>query len=467
MKKFPYTLLALAVASASMATDFDDVFSDDVFGADPFADIDTSDIEISDSPWSINHELSLQTIINLNSEKTNAVEKLYSGVTSLTTEYKPAVSVEVSEDFSLRGEVAVKVDSIFWLREEDAWSDEDIDARQYSVDIKELVAQYRLSSWQLSTGYQIVTLGLADALSVANVLYAQNLAVPGTTDIDDTIKPAWTSMVSGSIGPVRIKAGSVHTHEISDLPVAGTDFDISAQGPGLRTMLNAANLSIEAEDLALENMGWFASLSGVVGALDWQFNATSQLSHTPTPVLVMTGMGPFPNSLHYPRLNNTSLGLSYVTGPVLWKLEGAFTDGYQAQDARLKLQDYQRAAGTFGLDYDSSFGRVVAEIQYGAILDYNNLNLLPSEISPEEESLQWALMYSQSFRREALTVTGQVLSIDLDSSGGRMQSLALEYDFSDQLSGSVKVVDYIAGDYQFLNGADDRDRLLTNIRYSF
>ena len=467
MKKLIYALLAVNIAAAGLADDaFDDAFSEDIFGDDPFADIDVSDNMASDSPLSLSHQLSLQGIVNYNSDETDAIETLYSGLTSLTAEYKPSFRLDATDDLSIIGEVAFKLDSIFWLREDDAWSDDDIDARQYKIDIKELLAQYRFNSWQLGTGYQIVTLGLADALSVANVLYAQNLAVPGTTDIDDTIKPAWTSLISGSLGPVRIKAGSVHTHQINDLPANGTDFDT-----GMMALLDAANLSYEAEDIALENMGWFASISGVAGALDWQLNATSQLSHSPTPELAVLSMGPppvvAPVGINYPRLNNTSLGLSYVTGPVLWKLEGAFTDGYQAQDTSFNMRGYQRLAGTFGLDYDSTFGRLVAEIQYGSILNFDDLNLMASSMSPEEESLQWAMMYSQTFLREALTLSGQLLSIDLDSSGGRMQSLALEYDFSDHLSGLVKLVDYVEGDYQFLVGADDRDRLISEIRYSF
>lgn len=466
MKKLLTTIIIGTLASGQFADDFDDAFSDDVFNDDAFADIET-DIP---SRLSITQELSVNTITNVNSDKDNDVATLYSGITSAAVQYRPSFSYQVSENLSLSADIALKTDAIFWLREDENWSDEDIDDRQYSYSIYELLAQGRLNNWQLSTGIQTVTLGLADVLSVANTLYAQDLSVPGTTDLDDTIKPAWTSVISGSLGAVRLKAGAVHTHEVNDTPILGTDFDVADPSSGLtlNQMLSMNDLIIEREDFSFESMGWFASLSGVVGPLDWQLNAVSHLAHTPVVELGLVGMSPAPVALHYPRTNTASLAASYVTGPVLWKLEGAFSQGNEAQVANGmmpgELMDYERVLSTAGFDFDhSTLGRVVFEIQYGAILDYDNFDFM----STDENTAQWALMVSKNFLRETLTVTGQVIAFDLDASGGRIQGLGAEYEFSDALVGELRLVDYVDGDFQFLQGADDRDRVIAGLKFQF
>jgi hypothetical protein len=125
---------------------------------------------------------------------------------------------------------------------------------------------------------------------------------------------------------------------------------------------------------------------------------------------------------------------------------------------------YKKASGTAGFDFDHGvIGRLVAEIQYGAVLDYDALALM----NTEEQTVQFALMYSKSFLRESLTLNGQLIGFDIDASGGRMQTLSLDYDLSDSLSTMIKLIDYVDGDYVFLNGADDRDRIITEIRYAF
>ncbi len=462
MKIFTLSLLTLTIASSALADELDDMFSDDAF-----ADIDIEQAPINDSPLSLTHQLSFQGIVNINSDKANAVEELYSGVTRLSAGYRPTVTYKPTASLSFTADVEFTTDSIFWLRQDDAWSDKDIDARQYQMNIKQLTAQVRADQWQASTGFQTVTLGLTDALSVANVLYAQDLSVPGTKDMDDTLIPAWTSLVSGSLGPVRIKTGAVHTHEINLMPVAGSDFDT-----GMAATLDAAGLKLESEELALENMSWFASLSGVVGPLDWQINGVSQLVHTPSVEVGIVSMGPppviMPVALHYPRVNIGSLSLSYVTGPLLWKLEGAYTEGLMAQVSNGmmpgELMSYQKANATVGFDFNhSTLGRLIAEIQFGQILDYDRYNFLDTD----ETTAQWALMYNQTFLRDRLIISGQLIGFDVNLDGGRMQGLGLEYELSDQLTARLRLLDYVGGDFQMLAGADDRDRVIIGLDYSF
>jgi len=455
MKRLTLSLLAAAVASAAVADDFDDMFSDDAF----------SDIVVEESgskgPFLFSHEIGLQGILNNNSDKDDATAELYSGVTALEFNYRPSFSYQPNDEFSLNGELLLSTDTIFWLRADDVWSDEDIDTRQYQIDVRELVAQYRLANWQLSSGIQNVTLGLADALSVANVLYAQNLAVPGASDIDDTLMPAWTSIVSGSLGPVRLKLGSVHSHEVNNMPVTGTDFDT-----GLNTQLDSMGLSIEPQELALENMAWFGSASGVLGPLDWQLNAVSQLSHSP---VIQLGVLP---SISYPRTNIGSAALSMVSGSFLWKAEVAVTDGLQAQAFNGmipgNLVEYQKAASTLGFDFDhSALGRLIAEIQYSRILSFDGLDLPDSAMAPDEQQVQWAFIYRKPLLRDQLNITAQLIWFDVDASGGMMQGLGIEYDVNDQLKTGLRYVNYVDGEFQFLQGAEDRDRIIASLVYDF
>ena len=462
MNKFTLLIACSVISAVSSADDFDDMFSDD-----PFSDVEIESVSTNDSAFSMAHDVGFTTIVNVNSDKANVTETLFAGMTSAQLFYKPSFSFSPTVAFTLSGEFEFASDGIFWLRADDHWSDDDIDKRQYQTGINELIAQYRLSNWQLSTGVQSVTLGLADALSVSNVLNAQDMGIPGAKDLDESVIPAWTSLASGELGLVRIKAGVIHAHQVNQLPPVGTDFDT-----GLGAMLKAVNLPFEAEPLALENAGAFASFSGVVGPLDWQLNAITQLEHSPVVEIAMTGMGPVPKGLHFPRTTTLGVGGSYVMGSLLWKGEVAWVNGLKAQSNNTMLPgamvSYQRTAGTAGVDVNhASLGRMVAELQISRVLDYDSLNLLNSALSPAESTAQWVLMYSKNWLRDSLTVQAQMIGFDLDASGGRIQGLSAQYDVSDQTTVSLRLIDYVAGNFTMLKGTDDRDRVIASVNYRF
>jgi hypothetical protein len=453
-------VVASITATCARADDFEDLFSDDVF-----TDIDIDAGTTAASIFSLSHVIKQQSIISYNSDKDSVLGKRYSGLTGLSLSYQPEFQFQPNDVFSLSGEFDFTIDSIFWLRDED-WSDAVIDDRQYQFNIKELIAQARLSDWQFSTGVQRVALGMADILSVSNQLYAQNLSQPGLNDIDDTWQPAWTTMVSGSLAGVRVKAGTVHAHQLMAVPSAGSDFDT-----GITTMLEQAGLDYETEPLALKNMGWFGSVSGVLGPVDWQINAISQLSHSPViDMTLLTSPAPMmmPRAVVYPRENTLAVAASYLTGPVLWKTEAAYMDGGQALSKSLALVDYSLLAGTFGLDYNpAGFGRFVAELQLHHVLDYGALDIADADNALTEDAAQWALMYSQSFLREQLDISAQMIAFDFDASGGAMQGISAEYAWNDKWLSGIKLVNFISGDSAFLRDAGDRDRLVLTLRYQF
>lgn len=462
MKRTLISLAALLLLSTAEADEFDEMFADD-----PFADVEVETNARPSRSWHLSHELQLQSIVNLNSDRNTSVEQAYSGVSSVKAHWRPALDWDINDALSARAEVTLASDAIFWLRPDAPWSDADLEQRQWQFNTQELTLQARHNQWQLSTGVQTVTLGLADALSVSNVLYGRDLSLPGNVDIDETLIPAWTTLISGLLGPARLKAGAVHRHQLDELPVQGTDFDT-----GLANRLDQAGLSLKAEPVAFDKMGIFASLSGVVGPLDWQLNTLSQLSHSPVVEMGVVNPGPSarvePVAVHYPREHTLAAAASLVTGPILWKTEAALTQGSQTQSAvngvPSDLVSLQRLSGTLGFDVDQpTLGRLVAELQVRKILDYDALELL----NTDESEAQWALMLSRSFMRDALTLSGQLLAFDIDAAGGRLQAFGLEYDLDDAWQLQARVIDYIGGEAELLSGADNRDRLLAALRYQF
>lgn len=459
MKRIFYIFSLTFFAGISSADDFDDMFSDD-----PFTDVDIDTPVAPDRAWALGHDLTLQSIANINSEKTGEVDTRYTGLTSLELAWQPRFSADLTDNLSMVAEARLATDGIFWLRSDDGWSEDDIDARQFQFDAHELTLTAQLDRWQLSSGLQTTTLGLADVLSVADILQARDLSLPGLKDAEDARIPSWTTAVSGGFSTVRFRAGVVHNHTINRLPPAGTDFST-----GQVERLEQAGLQYEPEALAVDAMGLFASLSGIAGPLDWQANAVSQLAHSPTVELGLAGMQPVPVAISYPRQNSVAFAASYVTGAVLWKAEAAFTDGLRAQTSVNggqpgKMIAHQRLAGTLGFDINhSSLGQLIAELQVSQIPDVSELNLMTTD----KQSAQWILIYRRSFLRETLTVHGQMLAFDLDASGGRLQGLGLEYSLNDHWRVDFRLLDYVSGDFQYLRAADDRDRLIAQLRYQF
>lgn len=452
------TLLVWSVAAHNQAKadDFDDLFSDDAFG----------DVEVNvpapreASNLSISHEVGTRWIANINSDEANAVEQRYSGISSVYGYYQPKLSYAANDWLTVQADLKLSTDTIFWLRSEENWSDEDINNRQVALAVNELIATGRSGNWQYNTGIQTVTFGLADALSIANNLYAQDMSIPGVVEPGEAVIPAWTTMASGSLGDVRVKTGVIHQHKMNVAGVAGTDFvsPISA-------------MNIEEEPLALENMSAFVSFSGVAGSLDWQLNANTQLEHVPAIEMQASPGGPQPVGTEFARTQSTNVAASYVIGSTLLKAEAGITQGLMAQakhesmpSAPGTMVDYSKLKSVVGFDYNNStLGRVMAELQYNTILDYDSLNLMQTE----QQSVQWMVLVSKTFLRETLTVKGQLIGFDASGDAGRIQGLGIEYDVSDQISTGLRYIDYVDGKFVLLNGADDRDRLVFTVNYQF
>ncbi|MFQ3230256.1 hypothetical protein [Reinekea sp.] len=461
LKLLPAVTVTLLVWSVSaynqaQADEFDDLFNEDAF----------SDVEVEipasseASNFSITHEVGSRLIANINSNEANAIEQRYSSTSSAQGYYQPKLSYVANDWFTVQADLKLSTDAIFWLRSEENWSDEDIENRQYSLAVNELIATGRSGNWQYSSGIQTVTFGLADALSIANNLYAQDMSIPGVTEIDDALIPAWTSMATGSIGHVRLKTGVIHQHKMNVAGIAGTDFV---------TPISAMN--IQEEKLAVENMSAFVSVSGVAGALDWQLNANTQLEHVPAIEMQASPGGLQPVGTEFARTQSANVAASYVLGSILLKAEAGITQGLVAQakhesmsSAPGTMVDYSKLKSVVGFDYNnSSLGRVFAELQYNTILDYDSLNLMQAE----QQSAQWMILVSKTFLRETLTVKGQFIGFDISGDAGRIQGLGIEYDVNDQVSTGLQYIDYVEGEFVLLNGADDRDRLVFTVNYQF
>ena len=459
MKKITMVILLLAIEAnvTSVAEDnFDDLFADA-----PFATVVIEDQVARTGPLTISQAFSLQSIVNINSNKTSTIEQAYSGLSSLQLSYRPGMQYRPNDWLSMDFEGFVAADGVFAIRSEQAWSEEDRDNREFFGKLTEFTVDANHKNWFLTSGLQTVTLGLADALSISNRLYAQDLSVPGLMSLEDATIPAWTSLLSGNFGQIRIKTGVIFNHEINAIAEPGTDF-----------ANDFSSIDVQPENFALENMSGFVSLSGVLGALDWQANINSQLEHSPYVELgiVQTGSLPAmgPVNIDFARTEALSVAASYVVGSTLLKAEAGVTLGFigqrQVANVPSDMIEFDRASGVLGLDFNSNtLGRLVAEIRVAQVLDYTQLDL----INTAETNAQWVLMLSKNFFREQLAISAQIISFDIAGDAGRIQGLNLSYDFSDTMSTQIRYLDYIAGDVALLNGADDRDRLVASVDFVF
>ncbi|MBU2864308.1 hypothetical protein KO489_10680 [Reinekea forsetii] len=458
IKLCPLVVITLITGSLyahnqARADDFDDAFSEDLFDTiEPNEPLQTTPSLIN---WQ--HEIGSRVIANINSDEATPVEARFSGVSGVQAYYNPELNINPTQWLDIKADVSLQADSIFILRSNEDWSSQDQSAREFSYSINQLTARVQHNLWQYSTGIQTLTLGLADAFSIANTLYAQDLSLPGLVDPKDASIPTWTSWASGSIGSTRVKLGVVHEHTASKLGAPGTDFT---------TPLSA--LDVSAEPFAIENMSAFLSLSGVNGALDWQLNANTQLQHTPTVKMQLVEGGLVPEYSLFARTQSVSAAASYVLGSTLLKAETGITTNLKAQSVieglPADLVNYNQFNAVVGLDYHpASMGRFMTEVQFGQVLNYDALNLM----AENKTNVAWLMLYSKSWLRDTLTLQAQTMGFGFDSDSGRIQGLALEYHHNDTLSSTLRFIDYVAGDFPLLIGADDRDRLVFEVTYQF
>ncbi|MFT7698016.1 MAG: hypothetical protein ACI9RY_001516 [Reinekea sp.] len=456
-------LLSTLCAGTVLADEFDELFSDPVF-----ADIEVEPAALERAPGLLRfgQQLSLRTVIHYNNALSTASSP-YHGLTSLVARYRPSFEYQPSEAFSLSGTLNVATDAVFALRKNANWSDAVVSADQYQAGIRHLVGQYRGPNWQLNSGIQTQSLGLADLLSVVNVMYAADLTVPGLADLDETRLPAWTTSGSGPVAGVRVKLGAVHRHQLTRWPTQGSDFDT-----GLVSKLDRVGLALAAQPLALANMGWFGSVSGVVAAWDWQLTALSQLAHDPVIEIgpEQPGLSPgyIPIGIYYPRVGILAAASSYVIGNLVLKGELAASRGLQAQSNRegqpAVRVNYRQVQGVLGFDLNAGgWGRLVGEVQSGKVLDYANLQLL----QVEADTLQWGLAYSKHAYQDLLTLGAQMLGFGRSRDAGRIQALSIDYQLSDHWRARVRLLDYVSGDAPLLQGAGERDRLVLGLHWQF
>ncbi|WP_320822311.1 DUF2785 domain-containing protein [Reinekea sp.] len=384
------TLLGALLAGPVQGDEFDPLFSDPIFD-----EVEVLPIDNPQGPLRVSHELGLRTVFNSHSARSTALERTNLGLTSLLLSCRPSFEYEPSEAYSLSGILYLATDRVFAVRPDTNWSAAVVSTDQYQAQVRAQVAQYRVRSWQFKSGIQTQSLGLADLRSVADGLYAADLSVPGLDNLAEARVPAWTTSVTGSVAGLRVKLGGVHGHQLTRWPAQGSDFDT-----GLVSELDRGGLALTAQPLA--NMGWFGSDSGVVGALDWQLTAISQLAHNPVLEITFTSFRPppefLPIRLHYPRVTTLAAAFSYVLGNTVFKAELATNVGLQAQ-SQLKGQPagmvyYRRRQGVLDFDLNGcGGGRLLGELQYGQSIDDSTLPLLrvDTDTDTDTDTLQWGL----------------------------------------------------------------------------
>ena len=349
-----------------------------------------------------------------------------------------------------------------------------LDTYESYFDLKDAYVQGSLTpSLDLKVGRQVVIWGKSDSIRITDVINPLDNREPGMVDIEDLRLSEAMTRLDYYFGDWGLSGIIIHEPRLEVEAAFGSDYRPS----------NVFGAPIPYDKFpdrvdpgwSLENTQYAMSLDGRFSGWDLSYYAAHVYDNRFGIELVNNA--PLRT---FDMINMVGIASNIVSGSWLFKAEAALINDidYRSTDRKNRLDVL------VGFDYMGFKDTVISlELADRHIFDYEERMLtttLPEAAAQNtfpdfvrEDSIQIALRTSYSFDHDNATVT-YLLSLfggngPGDSFDGGFQRLWIDYKYTDAVSISAGIVDYIGGDgiIPFYRAIEDNDRVYSEIKYSF
>jgi len=365
-------------------------------------------------------------------------------------------------------------DASWAINGREEYTQEVLDAYESFVDIKDAYIQGSLSDQlDLKFGRQIVIWGKSDSIRVTDIINPLDNREPGMVDIEDLRLNELMTRLDYYVGDWGLSAMVIHEPRQEIEAPFGSDYRPSNI---FGSPIPYSKFPDRQElDWNTENTQYALSLDGRFSGWDLSLYAADVFDNR-FDVETINGV---------PERYNDKVGMlgaagNVVSGSWLLKAEAAYFNdvNYRSTDRKNRLDML------IGFEYNGFRNTVMSvELADRHIVDYEAQMLtltlqdaaqkgtLPDFV--REDSLQMALRGSYNFNHDNATASYLVSLTGGNGPGsafdGGFQRLWIDYKYSDAVSLSAGIIDYIGGSglIPFYEAIKDNDRIYAQLQYSF
>lgn len=394
--------------------------------------------------WSFNGNIAFKTAY---AYKKHIIERIdYNTFTQAQTSTFLQFDYKLPKNFKLRISGDAFYDAIYDLRDID-FNDDIIDTYKTQLRLDDTYIEGAISeNIDIKVGRQVVIWGKSDSIRIADVINPLDNRNPGLTDIEDLRLPVGMIKTDYYIGDWDLSAMVIVESRIAEERAIPSEF----------FPMTLPLSDVEDPENSIKNFSYALSANGEFRGWDLSFygatNILDQRWHIEDKTKRIVG-----------RIDMLGSALNIAYGSWLIKSELAYLSGIKYNAT---LDEKNRLDTLIGFDYMGIKHTTISlEIASRYIFDYENQML--EKDSVEENDIQTALRYSQSFLHDTLDFTALLSIFGTSWENGGFSRVWFEYDIADALSTNFGVVDYIGGDKALMEAVKDNDRVFADITYSF
>lgn len=374
-----------------------------------------------------------------------------------------------------------------YLAEPDVFAGPEMEIYGWQVRTGETFSSLTVGSLELVMGFQNVSLGVAEMISILDLVSARDVREPMPTDLSHLRLPVLMSRLGVTLGPVRAYVLAVHQPNFGMLPPP-----LGELSPFRQLLMNNRAIGAALETRELRIVHEPASVLTDIGAtqLCGRLALTLEsldLTLVAGSIFERIGIPTLPNpetfeqtnidlTLVHPRYNVFGHGGATTLGPIVLRWEASFEHArpiaMQRTDTALlqwSMERHNVVSGLLGLAYSPTTQTSAAlEASMSRIIDVP-ASTLPRTTAPlfPLEAPQFAFRFTQRFWRERASLSLFALMIGIAPVNGLTARAELAIAASDRVEIAFGYVLYVSTpNFGLLYGLDSRDRAFLNLRWS-
>jgi hypothetical protein len=373
-----------------------------------------------------------------------------------------------------------KVDLLAWydaswaINGRDNYTADVLDSYEAFIDVKDAYVQGSLTpNLDLKFGRQVVIWGKSDSIRITDVINPLDNREPGMVDIEDLRLSETMTRLDYYFGDWGLSGIVIHEPRLEIEAAFGSDYRPSDV---FGTPISSSLFPDRQEpDWNFDNTQYAMSLDGHLRGWDISFYAAHVYDNR-FDIQVLNNAP----SRTVDKIDMAGVASNFVIGSWLLKAEAALIGDIDYRSTPNK----NRLDALLGFDYSGIKDVVISlEVANRHIFDYEEQMLTltlqdaaASNTFPDfarKDSVQVALRTAYSFDHDNATITYLLSLAGGNGAGanfdGGFQRLWLDYKYTDAISLSVGIVDYIGGDgiIPFFSAIEDNDRVFAEFRYDF
>ena len=370
----------------------------------------------------------------------------WQGLSQLRAEAELDVNAQISDEW--KGYISGKgfYDASYDLNGLEKYTEEVLDTYESDAEVKEAYLSGKLGeAVDLTIGRQVVVWGKSENIRVTDILNPLDLREPGLTDLEYRRLPLFMARLDYTKVPWTITMITVHENEFDELPPLGSDF-FPYDTP------QPSHVNPEEPEAGL-------AVNGSFSGMDISLYAASVFDDTGYIVFDSSGL-----HTKHPRVTMVGAAMNLARGNFLAKLESAQFTGIRY--ASLK-KSFSKISTLAGLEYSGFRNTSICfEMASEYIGDFDEaLEAFPDEA--EENLILSAIRITRSLMNDTLTLSIYAQAYGIDAQGGAFERFMAEYDLSDAIQLTGRLMLYQSGTYPLFKSVGDNDRVYFDIRYSF